>query len=283
MLQCVRYGRGPSILETPVVLERFRLDGQVAVVTGAGRGIGAAGALALAEAGADVVLAARSKDQLEQVAHQVEQLGRRAVVVPADLSDLDAVAALAGTARDELGRLDVVVNNVGGTMPREFLKTSPRYLEEAFHFNVSTAHALTRAAVPIMLAGGGGSVIGISSVIGRIAGRGFLAYGTAKAALAHWTRLAALDLAPHIRVNAIAVGAVATSALQVVLDDDHLRGQAEANTPLHRIGEPDEIAALVLTLASPAGGFMTGKVVEVDGGTDLPTLDMGLPDLEATP
>lgn len=264
-----------------MVLERFRLDGSVAVVTGAGRGIGAASALALAEAGADVVLAARSEDQLKEVARQIEALGRRAVVVSADLSDLDAVARLATVAKDELGRLDVVVNNVGGTMPREFLKTSPRYLEEAFRFNVSTAHALTRAAVPVMLETGGGSVIGISSVMGRISGRGFLAYGVAKAALAHWTRLAAADLAPHIRVNAIAVGSVATSALQIVMDDDDLRGQAESNTPLRRIGDPDEVAAIVLALASRAGGFMTGKVVEVDGGTDAPTLDMGFADLEA--
>lgn len=262
-----------------MVLERFRLDGQVAVVTGAGRGIGAATAVALAEAGADVVLSARSADELQEVARQVEALGRRSVVVAADLADLDATASLASTAAERLGRLDVVVNNVGGTLPREFLKTSPRYLEDAFHFNVSTAHALTRAAVPLMLETGGGSVIGISSVLGRIAGRGFLAYGTAKAALAHWTRLAALDLAPLIRVNAIAVGSVATSALQVVMDDDGLRRTAEANTPLHRIGDPDEVAAIVLTLASRAGGFLTGKVVEVDGGTDAPTLDLGLPDL----
>jgi 7-alpha-hydroxysteroid dehydrogenase len=262
-----------------VVLERFRLDDKVAVVTGAGRGIGAATALALAEAGADVVLSARTEEQLQEVAAQVEKLGRRAVIVAADLNDLDAVAGLADTAASELGRLDVVVNNVGGTMPKAFLETSPRYLEEAFHFNVSTAHALTRAAVPHMLRSGGGSVIGISSVMGRLAGRGFLAYGTAKAALAHWTRLAAVDLAPLIRVNAIAVGSVATSALQIVMDDDNLRTEAEKNTPLHRIGDPDEIAATVLYLASAAGAFVTGKIVEVDGGTEAPTLELGLPDL----
>jgi 7-alpha-hydroxysteroid dehydrogenase len=262
-----------------VVLERFRLEGAAAVVTGAGRGIGAATAVALAEAGADVVLSARTDEQLKEVARRIEELGRRAVVVPADLNDLDAVAALAGTAVSELGRLDVVVNNVGGTMPRPFLDTSPRFLEEAFHFNVSTAHALTRAAVPHMLKTGGGSVIGISSVMGRLAGRGFLAYGTAKAALAHWTRLAAVDLAPLIRVNAVAVGSVATSALEIVVNDDNLREEAERNTPLHRIGDAEEIAATVLFLASKAGGFVTGKVFEVDGGTERPVLELGLPDL----
>jgi 7-alpha-hydroxysteroid dehydrogenase len=262
-----------------MVLERFRLDGKVAVITGAGRGIGAATALGLAEAGADVVLSARTEDQLREIAAQVEKLGQRALVVAADLNDLDAVAGLADAAADQLGRLDIVVNNVGGTMPRPFLDTSPRFLEEAFHFNVSTAHALTRAAVPHLLAAGGGSVVGISSVMGRLTGRGFLAYGTAKAALAHWTRLAAVDLAPLIRVNAIAVGSVATSALQIVMDDDNLRGEAEKNTPLHRIGDPDEIAATVLYLASAAGAFVTGKVFEVDGGTEAPVLDMGLPDL----
>jgi 7-alpha-hydroxysteroid dehydrogenase len=262
-----------------VVLERFRLDDKVAVVTGAGRGIGAASALALAEAGADVLLSARTEEQLKEVAAQIEALGRRAVIVAADLNDLDAVAALADTAAAELGRLDVVVNNVGGTMPRPFLDTSPRYLEEAFHFNVSTAHALTRAAVPHMLAAGGGSVVCISSVMGRVSGRGYVAYGTAKAALAHWSRLTAADLAPRIRVNAIAVGSVATSALEIVTGDEGLRTTMEQNTPLQRIGDPDEIAATVLYLASAAGGYVTGKVVEVDGGISVPNLDLGIPDL----
>jgi len=262
-----------------MIQDRFRLDDKVAIVTGAGRGIGAASALALAEAGADVVISSRTKDQLEAVAAQIEALGRRAVVVPADLSDLDAVAALAGVAQRELGRLDVVVNNVGGSMPRAFLDTSPRRLISEFSWNVATAHALTRAAVPIMLETGGGSVVGISSMMGRTAGRGFIAYGTAKAGLSHWTRLAAQDLAPRIRVNAIAVGSIATSALKIVLEDDALRTAMEQGTPLRRIGDPEEIAATVLFLASPAGGYITGKIVEVDGGIEQPNLDMGLPDL----
>jgi 7-alpha-hydroxysteroid dehydrogenase len=262
-----------------MILDRFRLTDRAAVVTGAGRGIGAATAVALAEAGADVVLSSRTESQLRDVAKQVEAAGRRAVVVPADLSDLDAIAGLATAAGDAFGRLDIVVNNVGGTMPREFAKTSARFLEEAFHWNVTTAHALTRAAVPLLLESGHGAVVNISSVMGRVSGRGYLAYGTAKAALAHYTRLAARDLAPRIRVNAIGVGSVATSALDIVLTDDGLRTAMEQATPLRRIGDPEDIAATVLFLASDAGAYLTGKVVEADGGLDQPNLDMGLPDL----
>jgi 7-alpha-hydroxysteroid dehydrogenase len=263
-----------------MVLERFRLDGRVAVVTGAGRGIGAASALALAEAGADVVLSARTEEQLRDVAAQIEALGRKAHIVPADLSDLDQAAGLGQATVDAFGRLDVVVNNVGGWMPKEFVRTNVAAMEDAFHFNVSTAHALTRASLPHLLAGDGGSVVNISSVMGRVTGRGYLAYGTAKAALAHWTRLAARDLAPRVRVNAVAVGSVATSALDIVTGDEGLTAAMEANTPLRRIGDPDDIAAAVLYLASPAGSYATGKVIEVDGGIDAPNLDMGLPDLE---
>jgi 7-alpha-hydroxysteroid dehydrogenase len=262
-----------------VILDRFRVDGRVAVVTGAGRGIGAATAVALAEAGADVLISARHEDQLLEVAARIAAVGRRVAVVPADLMDLAAVAALADTAVSELGRLDIVVNNVGGTIPNALLDTTPDYLEEAFHFNVSTAHALVRAAVPRLLDVGGGSVVNVSSVMGRVSGRGYLAYGTAKAALAHYTRLAARDLAPHVRVNAVAVGSVLTSALEFVASDEATRRAMESVTPLGRIGAAEDVAAAVLYLSSQAGGYLTGKVLEVDGGLEQPNLDLGLPDL----
>ena len=265
------------------ILDRFLLTDHVAVVTGAGRGIGAASAVALAQAGADVVLSSRSADQLEAVADQVRATGRRALVVPADLSDTEAVAGLAQAAVDEFGRLDTVVNNVGGAAPKEFLRTNVKFLEESFHFNVSTAHALTRAAVPLMLAdtepGRQKSVVSISSVMGRAADRGYLAYGTAKAALAHWTRLAAADLSPRIRVNGIHVGAVMTSALEFVASSPEIMDSFTANTPMRRIGEPEDVAAGVVYLASPAAAYVTGRMLEVDGGVPGSNLSLGLPDL----
>jgi 7-alpha-hydroxysteroid dehydrogenase len=262
-----------------VILDQFLIKDRAAVVTGAGRGIGARSAVALAEAGADIVVSSRTAPQLEAVAAQIEQVGRRAVVIPADLSDLDNVTSLASEAYEAFGRLDIVVNNVGGTIPNGFLDTTTDYMEEAFHFNVLTAHALARAAVPLMLETGGGTIVNISSIMGRVSGRGYLAYGAAKAALAHYTRLAARDLAPRIRVNAIAVGSVATSALEFVINDDATRTAMQQATPLRTIGSVDDVAAAVLYLASPASAYMTGKILEVDGGLDQPNLDLGLPDL----
>jgi 7-alpha-hydroxysteroid dehydrogenase len=262
-----------------MILDHFRIPGRAAVVTGAGRGIGAATAVALAQAGADVAISARSEDQLAKVAAEIEAAGRRALVVPADLSAEGAPEELARRAADTFGRLDVIVNNVGGALPRAFQDTERRHLENAFQFNVGIAHELTRAALPYLLDSGSGAVVNISSAMGRMAGRGFLAYGTAKAALAHYTRLAARDLAPRIRVNAIAVGSVATSALEIVTADESLRTRMEEATPLGRIGEPVDVAAAVLFLAAPAGAYLTGKVLEVDGGIDQPNLDLGLPDL----
>jgi 7-alpha-hydroxysteroid dehydrogenase len=250
-----------------MILDRFRLDGKVAVVTGAGRGIGAGIALAFAEAGADVVCAARTREQVEATAEQVRRLGRRGLPLVCDVMQRPQLEELAATAMREMGRIDILVNNAGGTPPMEALHTSEHMFEEAFRFNVTSAFLLTRFCVPHMLAGGGGSIVNISSAAGRLVMAGFVAYGTAKAALSFMTRELGREFAPKVRVNAIAVGAVETSALMPFLSDE-LRGQMEALTPMRRIGTVEDIGAAALYLASPAASWVTGKVFEVDGGTE---------------
>jgi 7-alpha-hydroxysteroid dehydrogenase len=262
-----------------VLIDRFSLQGRVALVTGAGRGIGAACAMAFAEAGADVVITARTEEQLDSVAADVRALGRKALVVPADVSEIGKLEDFVEAAMAEHGRIDVVVNNVGGSMPQPLLDTSVRAFEHAFHFNVTTAFALSKAAIPHMLSGGGGSIVNISSAMGRLRDRGFVAYGTAKGALSHMTRLMAADCAPRIRVNAIAVGSVATSALEIVLTEDAIRNEMVDKTPLRRLGEVDDIAIGALYLASDASSFVTGKVLEIDGGLEAANLALNLPDL----
>ena len=212
------------------ILDRFRVDGKVALVTGAGRGIGRASAIALAEAGADVVLAARTPEHVQGVADQIRAMGRRAEPVVFDVMELDRLGELVELTVDRLGGLDLLVNNAGGSFPKPLLETSARSFEKAFTFNVTTAFELSKHAVPALLARGGGSIVNISSTAGRLADRGFSAYGTAKGALTHLTRNMAMDLSPHIRVNGIAVGSVATDALATVLTDD-LRATMESNTP----------------------------------------------------
>ena len=262
-----------------MALEKFRVDGKLAIVTGAGRGIGAATALALAEAGADIALTSRTAEQLEIVATQVRAMGRRAFVFPADINENEQMEAFVHAAIEALGGVDIVINNAGGTPPRPFTATSAGYLERSFHFNVTTAFVCTKAAVPTMLERGGGSVVNMTSAIGRLRDRGFVAYGTAKAAMTHMTRLLAADLAPKIRVNAIAIGSTATSALETVLTNDAIVSERVAKTPLKRLGEPDDIAMGALYLASDAAGWITGKIIEIDGGLEEANLALNLPDV----
>jgi 7-alpha-hydroxysteroid dehydrogenase len=251
-----------------MILDRFRLTDKVAIVTGASAGIGRASALAFAEAGASVVCAARTPERLEKVAKEIRERGTRALTVPCDVNDAKQIEQVVARALEQFGRIDVVVNNAGGTPPTAALDLSARDFEAAFHFNVTSAFLLTRLSVPHMVKVGGGAVVNISSALSYMVEVGFVAYGTAKAALSHMTRLLAHEFAPHVRVNALAVGATETDALSPFLAAaEGLREQMVARTPMGRLGTPEDIACAVLYLASPAASWVTGKIFQIDGGT----------------
>ena len=266
----------------PAMLEQFRLDGQVAIVTGAGRGIGAAIAEAFGEAGADVVLTARTASQLDETAAVVGAHGGRVLAIPGDVNDLEFLAELVERTASELGRVDIVVNNAGGSMSRPMLDTRVKELEASFHFNVSVPFELSRLAVPHMLAVGGGSILNIGSVAGRNANRGGLTHSLTKAALAQLTKLMASELAPRIRVNAVLPGRDRDRRAQGLARHQGRRRRATrwcTTRPMRRNGLPEDVAPAVLYLVSPAASWVTGKLVEVDGGALSDVLPSQLPDL----
>ena len=263
-----------------MILDRFKLTDRVALVTGAGRGIGRGIAIAFAEAGADVVCAARTAADIEATAEAVRARGRRALAVPTDVTQTPALEHLIAAHLDAFGRLDVLVNNAGGTGPRAALDTSEGYFERALRINVTQAFLLTRMAVPHMVkTAGGGTVVNISSRSSDMVQKAFVAYAAGKAALNMVTRNLAVELAPKVRVNAISLGGVATDALAVVLTDAGLRARFEENTPMRRPGTVEDVAALALYLASPASGWMTGKILQLDGGTEAPAITVPTPPL----
>ena len=258
------------------------LTDRVAIVTGAGRGIGASTAVTLARAGADVVVTARTAGDVAVVAEQVRADGRRAVEVPGDVNDLDLLAELVDRAVSELGRLDIVVNNAGGSVSRPLLDTRVDQLERSFHFNVSVPFELSRLAVPHLLqADGNAAIVNVSSVAGLNASRGSLTHSLTKAALNQLTRLMAVELAPRIRVNAVLPGAIETDALRTWLSS---RGSAArdvmiSHTAMRRNGTPDDIAQAILFLASPSASWISGKLLEVDGLVFHELIPSAIPDL----
>ena len=255
------------------LMDRFRLDGKVALVTGAGKGIGAAIARGFAEAGADVVLAARTREDLDAVAADIEVMGRRALVVPTDVLDFTQLEALVQQTQAAFGGVDILVNNAGGFPPKPFLQTSAREFEAAMRFNVTTAFELTRLCAPHLAERDGASVLNISSIAGEKPTPCFSAYGTAKGALTLLTRELAQEFAPRIRVNAIAVGSTRTDALNTVLNDEIERTMVEL-TPMSRLGEVEDIALGALYLCSPAADYVTGEILAVNGGMERLNMQM---------
>ncbi|HEY3263052.1 MAG TPA: glucose 1-dehydrogenase [Pseudonocardiaceae bacterium] len=252
------------------ILDRFRVDGRAAVVTGSGRGIGRAIAIALAEAGADVVVTARRAADVAATAGEIRARGRRAVEFPGDLRD-DITEALAQAAVDAFGRLDIWINNAGGTDEagvRPAIETSDAQVRDMLELNFVAAFAGSRAAARRMTLGG--AILNVASGAGMRAAPNTAAYAAAKAALLNLTVTMAAELAPRgIRVNAISPGMVPTDSFFQVLEFTEADLPRLAKTvPLGRMGTPEDMAAAVLYLASPASSWVTGQNILIGGGRE---------------
>ncbi len=257
-----------------VNLSRFSLEGKVAIVTGASRGIGRATALGFAEAGADVVVASRKLDELEKVAAEIRKRGRKALPVAAHIGKMEDIRKLVGTAKDEFGRIDILVNNAGTTPAMAtVLDVEERLWDVIMNLNLKGLYFLSQAVARVMKKQGGGKIINVSSIDGYKPEFSVGIYSISKAAVLMVTKSMAQELAPyHIRVNAIAPGPISTRILDshwFQLPEQQAKEQRRdfAKTiPLGHIGEPDEIAGAMIYLASDASSFTTGTAITIDGG-----------------
>lgn len=244
------------------------LEGRRALVTGASRGIGRAVAVGFAEAGADVALVARTEDALNEVAGEVEKHGRRAVVLPCDVTAADAVRDAVTGAVEALGGLDIVVNNAGGTPFRAPL-TEMRFSgwEKAMRLNVDSAVHVCQAAGPHLLIHGRGSVINMASVAGLVGSPELSHYAAAKAALVSLTKSLAVEWAPRgVRVNALCPGWTATELNRMLWEDPQISGALMSQVPMRRWARAEEMVGPAVFLAGDASSYMTGQVLVVDGG-----------------
>ncbi|MFN0093431.1 MAG: SDR family NAD(P)-dependent oxidoreductase [Dehalococcoidia bacterium] len=252
------------------VLDLFRLDGHVAIVTGGGRGIGKGIAVALAEAGADVVVAARRTHEVEAVAAEIRALGRRSLGVPCDVLQPGAIESLVATTVAELGKLTIMVNNAGGNLDRTMRKlvdTPEDVWDTLIDFNLKTAWQGAKAAAPHIKAAGGGSIIGIVSTAAHGPSPSFGPYGAAKSGVINLTKTLSVELAPDVRVNAIAPGLVPTEMLfeTMKVDESAIPAFARGITR-GRAGTPEDIGACAVYLASRAADWVTGQTLTVSGG-----------------
>lgn len=254
-----------------MALERLRQDGKVAIVTGGARGIGLGVARVLAEAGASIVLTARTPAHVDAAVAGLEALGARAIAIVGDVTKKADNQNVIDTALREFGRIDILINNAGGTDGvRPFLEIDEGKFEGDFRLNVQSALQMTQLAAPHLMKSGEGSVVNISSRSAQLGSRGFTSYSVVKAALERLTCMMAKELAPDVRVNAISLGAIHTEAFQEVLKiTPSLAETLTSQIPLHRIGEPEDVGLAALYLCS-SRAYATGMVMQLDGGVDAP-------------
>ena len=249
-------------------LEVFSLEGKAAIVTGASRGIGAAVAMAMAEAGANVALVARSTSDIEQLAGKIETLGRRAIAITTDVTDPEAVKACVSQTIEAFGKIDTLVNNAGGTkFMAPLIDLRPDGWHKAIALNLDSVFMFCQEAGRHMVARGSGSVINMSSVAGVHGAPALSYYSAAKHAVVGLTKTLAMEWGDAgVRVNAICPGWVKTELNRPFWSDPETSASFVQNQPIKRWGEPEEIATAAVWLASDAASYVTGSSVVIDGG-----------------
>ncbi len=245
----------------------FDLTGRVAIMTGAGRGLGRTMALALAAAGADLALASRTAPELESLAAEVEQLGRRAVAVPTDVTSPEACEALVAATVERLGRVDILVNNAGMNVRKPVLEFTSEEFDQVLAVNLKGYFNGAQAAGRRFVAQGSGKVINVSSILGSVALANQAAYASSKGAIDQLTKVLALEWASAgVQVNSLGPTYFETELTRPLYEDPERKAFIEDRTPMGRWGQPHELAGAVIFLASDASDFVTGQTLLVDGG-----------------
>jgi len=245
----------------------FDLTGRVAIMTGAGRGLGRTMALALAAAGADLALASRTLPELESLVAEVEALGRRAIAVPTDVTSPEACEALVAAAVERLGRVDILVNNAGMNVRKPVLEFTSEEFDQVLQTNLKGYFNGAQAAGRRFVAQGSGKVINVSSILGSVALANQAAYASSKGAIDQLTKVLALEWAgAGVQVNSLGPTYFETELTRPLYEDPERKAFIEERTPMGRWGQPHELAGAVIFLASDASDFVTGQILLVDGG-----------------
>lgn len=249
------------------ILEQFSLAGKVALVTGASRGIGQALAMGLAEAGADMALVARSKGALDETASGARHMGRRALVVPADISSMAAIHDVVDKVKSEYGRIDILVNAAGTQARKPILEMTEEDWETVTSLNLKAVYFCSQAVAPQMISQGKGKIINICSLTSTIGIANVSVYAATKGGVLSLTRSMAVEWSRYgINVNAIAPGYFKTEMTKRLQEDPERSGWIVSRTPMGRWGELSDLKGTVVFLASAASDFVTGQLVNVDGG-----------------